>query len=390
MHTIHIITSTNVGGAQIMLRRYLAASDQGPWRHSVVSVLPEGSLAGQIRDMGVPVHSLGLTSAAGTAGALRRLRNYLRREGPDVIHGWMYHGCLASWAGRVGRRDRPALVWGIHHSLHDPRNEKPATRGMLRAMAALSRGVDLVTYCSNASRRQHEAIGFSGDRSVLIPNGVDIDLFRPDPNARPRLAALCDVPQERILVGNVARAHPMKDHHAMVRAVAQLVGQGRDVQAVIVGEGHEGGAAAQEASRLGISDRLSLLSVRDDIHRLVPGLDVFLLSSAWGEAFPLSVAEAMSAGVACVVTDVGDCADLVGPAGLVVPPGDSEAQARAVERLIAAGPDGRAELGAQARDRVRARFSMPRYVTLQNEAYEWARAPDRPPGSIPAHAAPGE
>jgi glycosyltransferase involved in cell wall biosynthesis len=89
-------------------------------------------------------------------------------------------------------------------------------------------------------------------------------------------------------------------------------------------------------------------------------LDIGTLCSASGEAFPLVIGEAMACGVPCVVTDLGDCAHLVGDTGRVVPPGSAEALARAWEELIHLGPEGRERLGLKARQRIEAYFSLPR------------------------------
>lgn len=158
----------------------------------------------------------------------------------------------------------------------------------------------------------------------------------------------------------------------MVKAVALLLERGHDVQAVILGEGHENGAAVSAAQSLGITDRVSVPGAQMNVAELVAGFDVFLLSSAWGEAFPLAVAEAMAAEVPCVVTDVGDCAFLVGDTGVVVRPADPEAQALAVAGVLDAGNAARAESGRRARERVSELCDIQRYVTLHETAYAQA------------------
>lgn len=371
MRIVHVITSTNLGGAQVMLQRYLAALGRKAVEHAVISLLPDGPLAAAMASTGARVMSVGLEPGRLTPGGILRLRRYLREEAPDVVHGWMYHGCLAAWLGLtgLGRRKRPALVWAIHHSLQNMANEKPSTRVVLRVMARLSRRADLIAYCSAAARAQHEAIGFDGAAATLIPNGVNAEVFHPDPDAGRRLRALCGLPPERLIVGNVARSHPMKSHEILVRCIAHLLDWGHDVQAVIIGEGHVDGPAAREARALGIADRLSTLGARDDVAELLPGFDVFLLTSTWGEAFPLAVAEAMAAGIPCVVTDVGDCAMMVGDTGIVVSPTDSGAQAQAVVEVIAGGSTKQAEMGRRARERVVELYSMERYVSRNESAY---------------------
>ncbi|SMR71078.1 Glycosyltransferase involved in cell wall bisynthesis [Aliiroseovarius halocynthiae] len=371
MKVIHVVTTTDVGGAQIMLHRYLSALKDGAQSHSVISLVPPGAVASQIEALGVEVTDLGLRPGRITFAALLRLRRLLRDARPDVVHGWMYHGCLAAWAGLklLPKRKRAAQVWAVHHSLQDINNEKRSTRMVVRMMAALSRKIELITYCSRVSQEQHEAIGFYPDRVELIANAVDTEIFRPDPAARARLGGIADIPDERLIIGNVARNHPMKDHVAIAKATAQLVEMGHDVHAVLVGEGHRGSLAEQTAQDLGITNRVSIIDTRPDIHRIVPGFDIFLLSSAWGEAFPLAVSEAMAAEVPCVVTDVGDCAQLVGDTGRVVPPAQPEKQALAVAELIDEGPIARATLGKLARERVTDNFSTDIYVDRHYAAY---------------------
>lgn len=375
---LHVITGTAIGGAEIMLLRYLTALGPERARHSVVSMMPPGPVAERIRALGVPVSSLGLRGAAGLAGGIWRLARRLRRDRPALIHGWMYHGCLISTlalmlAGGRARRET-ALLWAIHHSLSDPAREKPMTRAVLAGLRRLSGRVDLITYCSALSRDQHRAFGFPATRDRLIVNAIDPQEFAPDPAARARLAALTGAPEGRLFIGNIARAHPMKDHACFARAIAALHRRGLDVQGVVIGAGQPGGAAEIAGAEAGISARLTALPARDDIAALVPGLDLYLLSSAWGEALPLAVAEAMAAGIPAVVTDIGDCGWLVAGTGATCPPGDPEALAEAAAPILSAPPEARAARAAACRARVMRDLSPAGYIRAHDEAYGAARA----------------
>lgn len=370
MKVIHIITGTNIGGAEIMLQRFLAAQGPNVANHSVVALMRDGAIAEQIRSLGVSLTSLDLSRGRITLQSIRRLRSIIKEQAPDIVHGWMYHGCMAAWVARFGSgRTGPGLVWAIHHSLQNIRNEKRSTQLLVRALAMLSGKADLITYCSEISRSQHQKVGFSADRTILIPNAIDTSVFRPDQDARGRLEALCGINDNRVLIGNFARSHPMKDHVSMVRATAVLLKRGYDVHSVIIGDGTTSSPAISEARTLGIADRVSAFEARSDVAKLVPGLDIFFLSSAWGEAFPLSVGEAMAAEVPCVVTDVGDCAYLVGNSGIVVPCGAPELQANSIADLLDAGPAQRAELGRKARERITKEFSSTSYINLHEVAY---------------------
>jgi glycosyltransferase involved in cell wall biosynthesis len=129
---------------------------------------------------------------------------------------------------------------------------------------------------------------------------------------------------------------------------------------VLAGEGvaPDNAALAASIEDAGLAGAVSLLGVRPDIDRLMPGLDAFALSSAYGEAFPNVLIEAMASGVPCVATDVGESALILADTGLVVPPRDPGALAAALERLLAADPAERARRGEAARRRVLDHYAL--------------------------------
>ena len=146
---------------------------------------------------------------------------------------------------------------------------------------------------SDAGRRLHESLNFRPRRWRMIPNGFDLDRFRPDAEARPRLRAELGVGED-FLIGLVARYDAMKDHTTFLRAAAQLPTTHPEVRYVLVGTGvdSENEALTGVIRELGISERVDLLGERGDIPSIIAGLDVLSLSSI-GEGFPNSVGEAM-------------------------------------------------------------------------------------------------
>ena len=123
-----------------------------------------------------------------------------------------------------------------------------------------------------------------------------------------------------------------------------------------------------------LQDRCHLLGPRDDVPRIFAGIDIAATSSAH-EAFPVVVGEAMGCGTPCVVTNVGDSAMIVGPTGLVVPPGNSDALAHSLRKLIQMGPEARRSLGTAARQRVEQRFRLTEVVNRYQRIYESVVAP---------------
>jgi glycosyltransferase involved in cell wall biosynthesis len=110
------------------------------------------------------------------------------------------------------------------------------------------------------------------------------------------------------------------------------------------------------------------LGERDDIPELLPALDLMVLASK-GEGFPNVVGEAMACGVPCIASDVGDAAAIIGETGSVVPPRDAQALAEAILAHLARGPDQRARLGAAARERIIAQYSIAAAVQRYEAIY---------------------
>lgn len=366
----HIITGLYTGGAEMMLYKLLSGLDRRRFEPVVISLIDRGAVGGRIEALGIPVHTLDMPAGRPTAAGLWRLLRLVRRLRPDLLQGWMYHGNLAaSLAGCIGR---VPVTWGIHYSLYDFAAERRATRAIIRLSRALSRQPAATVYVSRISAEQHAAFGFRDRRRRIIPNGFDGESFRPDTQARRSFRAEVGADERTVLIGLIARFHPMKDHGNLLRA-ASLLGEGRsEVRLVLAGPGIDTGNAALIGmiESHGLSGRVHLLGERGDVARIMAGLDVLCMSSAHGEAFPMAVGEAMASGLPCVVTDVGDAAWLVGGTGRVVPPGDAEALADALRAMIEAGPDGRRALGLAARARVLEHFSLAAAAAAYQDLYE--------------------
>jgi glycosyltransferase involved in cell wall biosynthesis len=180
--------------------------------------------------------------------------------------------------------------------------------------------------------------------------------------------------QDALVIGMVARFHPMKDHLNFLEAAARLVRTTPSAQFLLVGREVTAGnvVLTSAITRLGLVGRVTLQDERKDIARLLAAMDIFTLSSAWGEGFANVIGEAMASALPCVVTDVGDSKDIVGNAGMVVPASDPCALADAWEQLVATGTEGRHRLGAQARIRVEQVFSLAAITRRYEELYEAA------------------
>jgi glycosyltransferase involved in cell wall biosynthesis len=343
----------------MMLYRLLQAPALEHYSHRVVSLTDLGVMAERLRRLGIPSQALEMSRFPNPLKILR-LARIIRVLRPAVVQAWMYHANLIGGiAARLTGDVR--VVWGIHSCVLEPQRTRLTTRWTVALCARLSHWLsDRIVAVSRTSRDQHVANGYDAGRFVVIPNGFDLDQYRPDPDCRREARGELGVDSESVLIGLVARMHPVKDHLNFVTAAALLARRQPNVRFLLCGEGTAADESLVRAiGDAGLSGRFLLLGRRDDVPRIMSSLDVATLCSAAGEAFPLAVGEAMACGVPCVVTDVGDCAYLVGETGRVVPPRDPEALARAWEDLVRLGTEGRRHLGLQARQRIEAHFSLP-------------------------------
>jgi glycosyltransferase involved in cell wall biosynthesis len=377
LNICHIITDLNTGGAQVMLCKLLGTQDQAVFKPFVVSLAKRGVLGEEVAALGIPLLSLNMKG--NPSGGLYRLWRTVREVKPDLIQGWMYHGNIAASLARMSLKGRTRVCWNVRHSLYDIQKEKALTAYFIRLGAVLSKYPDRIVYNSHTSLKQHRARGYFSQKSMVIPNGFDCDRFRPDRSMGPRLRESLGLPREAILIGLIARYHPMKDHAGFLKAAANAASRLPDAHFVLAGKGAEpsNGELARLIGQMNMNGRVHLLGEQREIWRLMAGLSILCSSSAWGEGFPNVIGEAMACGVPCVVTDVGDSAMVVGDTGRVVPPREPVKLGRALRELGEAGEGGIKALGTKARKRVKEHFDLPRIAGAYERLYRSLGPSDR-------------
>lgn len=351
-----------------MLHRLVSAT-RPQVDHTVVSLTDEGIFGPQLTATGVRVACLRMRRGVQAPLGAARLAALLRRERPDVVHGWMYHANLV--AGTAAALARTPVVWGIRRT--SVAGTKAVTRWTSALCARLSATIPArIVCCAESARRSHAAVGYRADRMVVISNGFDLARFAPDPEARAHVRRELSVADGAPVVGLLARFHPDKDHWNFLDAAARVATAMPGVVLVMAGHGvvPENAVLASWIDALGLRARVRLLGLRPDVARVLAALDV-LASSSRTEGFSQVLGEAMACGVPCAATDCGDSREVVGPTGRVVPPGDAAALAGALLELLALEPHARAALGTEARERVRRNYDLAavaqRWVSLYAE-----------------------
>ncbi|MCB0331111.1 MAG: glycosyltransferase [Bdellovibrionales bacterium] len=372
----HIITSLHGDGAQRMLYRVAAAAPLATCdlQHVVISLEAGGEMSRDFEKRGIPVYELGMARRMPSLKNIKTLQDIMKTERPSIIQGWMYHGNVVASLSKLFHSDAK-LFWNIRRCVYDLRDDHFFTRQTIRLNAALSRFTDRIIYCAQLAADQHEHIGFTPRNRVVIPNGFNTERFTPLPGARSRLCEQLKIDTDTLIVGNVGRFHPQKDHETLLQAFAQVKAQCPKVHLVCVGREmtSENAVLSSWMRTLGIETSVSLLGVRADIPQLMSGFDIYCSSSV-NEGFPNVLGEAMACGIPVVSTDVGASGEMLDGLSPVVPRRDAEALARVVCEVIAMSSEKRALLGEQAREKVLKHYSLERVVAMYQDLYTASEA----------------
>ena len=366
---LHCHSTFSPGGKEVRCARLMNA--WGPrLHHSIVSAEPGAMGAAKLIGPQVPVeYPSGFPSLKGRPTPARLARLARATRGYDLVctYNWGAMDVVMAHRAYADAMQLPPLV---HHE--DGFNEDEAERlSPLRNLyrrAALARAAGLVVPSQVLESIAREVWHQPEARVTRIPNGIDTAAFAaaPDPAALPVRKG-----EGQFWVGTLAGLRPVKRLPDLVAAFAQLPPQWH---LVICGEGPERAAILAAAGALGVAARVHLPGNVDPAR--VAGLfDIFALSSA-SEQFPLSVVEAMAAGLPVASTDVGDIRTILAPgnAALLTPPGDPPALGQTLAAL-AADPARRARLGAANRARARAEFDIAAMLAAYESVY--ARAMGR-------------
>ena len=362
LRVLHIVQNLNYGGMERLLFEMLRRADPTRFENHVLNLEYVGRFGEGLTEfahvsVARPMTRLSMLRPASLARDVAAIR-------PDVVHTHSGVWYKASLAARMA-----GVAWLVHTE-HGRAVPDPWIARTLDGAASRRTDV-LVAVSETVARLLRERVSRRPDRIRVVPNGVDVDLFRRIPDDG-RLRGELRLSRTVPIIGSVGRLEPVKGYEVMVDAYAALRRRWRGGEPpvlVIAGDGSERQHLVGRAAAAGVADGIRWLGWRDDIHHLHAAFDLFTMSSH-SEGTSISLLEAMSAELCPVVTDVGG-----NPAGLgadlrrrLVPPRDPEALA--TSWLTALNDEsGRRTDAAAARARVLTAFTLDAMVQAYGRIY---------------------
>lgn len=365
---VRLITRMNIGGPArhaLLLTRGLADHYD-----TMLAAGRPTATEGELTDAGVPVRHVPLVrqlSARADTRSLGAVRAMLTEQSPDLLHTHM------AKAGTIGRlaalslRRRPRTAHTFHGHVLEGYFRATARRAFLETERNLARCTDALIAVSTEIRDELLALGIGRPHQFnVIPLGLDLRPYLAVQRPSGRFRASLSLSQQTPLLGIVGRLVPIKDHETLLKAMTKLP----DVHLAVIGDGELRAMLTRRSSELGLAARVHFTGWWTDMAVALGDLDAVVLSSR-NEGTPVALIEASAAARPVVATDVGGVRSVVkdGVTGLVASPGDEEALASALGRLLA-DTQGRARMGSAGREHVRDRFGEGRLLGDMRALYD--------------------
>jgi len=370
MRVLHIITGLGLGGAEMMLLKLLQASDRSTTEHMVLVLTDLDVLASDFRALDVSVQVLRISGLMSGLRGLWAASKLVIASKPDVVMTWLHHADLFGVMLKCLHPTVP-LVWNLRCSKLSPEDLPKSNIILVRLLARLSFAPTVVVANAHVGMEEHIRVGYKPRRWLVLPNGFDTRKFFPDDLARKKVRDQLGLVESDFVVGMVGRYHRMKGFDLFAKAADIAVQRSARLRFVLVGTdvSEENQELVNMFKVAGIRSRVLLLGQRRDIPVVMNGFDI-LANTSTSEGFPNVVGEAMSCGLPCVVTDVGDSGIVVGQSGVRIPAGDVETLARAWQDFAEMKEGALSVMKASARQRILDMYDISVVARRYQELFE--------------------
>lgn len=356
VNVLHIITSLGEGGAQKILKEICLNNKD--LIHEVVC-FKSGRFENEIKDRGVKVYFYNIKkNPIRTFISLFILINFKFK--PNIIQTWMYHsdliGCLLKlfWF----RKDK-YLFWNVRNGTLIKESSSFLTRRIRNILSFLSFfSPNKIIYCSKSVKLIHESVGYNNKIGEVINNGVDTNFFH--------WYSRENRVESNYKIGFIGRFNKQKNLDTLFQSLSILKKENIQFSLYLVGENldYKNNKLKHSLKKADLINNTNLYGIKSDIRNILFKLDLLVLTSTSGEGFPNILLEAMSTGLRCISTDVGESKCIINKFGWIIKPKDIESLVNAIKKSIYQNQNQRIYFEKESRNHV-AKF-YPKEIMIEN------------------------
>lgn len=365
-----IINSMDVGGAESCLES-LSYSLDPLIEVEIISLSGSGKVAYRMKERGYQVHELNFGKTLLFVNEILKLFFLIKKIKPDVVHTWMYHSnLLGGFAAKILGVKK--IIWSIHAFNIKKGMLRFRTRFLVHILAFFSYFIpQKIIFCSQSSLLIHKKIFYSKKKSIFIPNGINSKNFFYSEDFRTNLRIELGFTDREILVGCIGRFDIQKNQIGFLDIISRVTVNYPNYHFLYVGKGNDSNNTELLSSiqAKNLESKVHLLGERDDINKILSAIDIFTLPSR-GEAFPISLCEAMLCEVPCIATNVGDVDFIIGGITATINLSSFDLFYNSIINIGEQSKDARKLIGRKLKDRVNKNFLIEKVAISHQEIYE--------------------
>ena len=361
---VYISPDIDSGGAENIL--FNIAKSKGIEEVILISLSDIGYYGNQLINNGYKVYALNMKKNFLLVFKFIHLIILIKKLRPKYVHTWLYHGNLIGGiAAKIAGIKQ--IYWSIHHDYEYSNFIMMIEMKILTILSYLI--PKKIIFCSHLAKKNHLKNGYKKLVSIKIENGIATSQFKPNKKFRKELRNKLKIKNDCLLLGNISRYHPIKDHDNLLKALSLLNHEQINFKCILVGDGliNTNKELLDKIEKLNLSDKVILYGKSYQIHKIMAGLDLHILCSK-SEAFGMSLLEAMSTGVPCLSTNVGEAKSIIGNTGWVVNSSDPYAMALKITK-IAKQKINLYDYSILTRDRILQKYSLDKMIKRYSKIY---------------------
>jgi glycosyltransferase involved in cell wall biosynthesis len=367
MPILHVIPSFSKGGAENVLKKFLTSPDL-KGEHAVVCLRGETGNSRALEACGIKVFYLNLS--------LKKISNFLKLKKildeikPNILQGWMYHSNLICFFVNIIYRGRFKIYWNIRRTYDNSKNTKILTKFLAKISSYFSRFITVIIYPSKESLESHVKAGYSYKNSIVIENGCDENIFKPDPDVRKIIRNHLKIENHQFLIGYIARFHLIKGYDSFIKACSLVSKTHQNLKFIMIGRDiHRNNKVLIDfLEENSIEEKTILVDEINNVNEYLTAMDLFI-SCSYCEGFCNTLAEAMLTGVPAIATDVGNSKDIILYPEALIPSGDIQALEKAISNFLSLSSKEKNNISDESRNKIINNYSLKKMSQFYNNIY---------------------